>query len=137
MKRRHALAAGLVLAASAVTGAAAEPLTGKALRDEAVSIAKVLRCPVSPNLTLYESESAIASELKGVIYEKLRAGETREHLRLHGEALRGADPLRARQERGDGRAVGSSLGCRGRGRGTRFPAHEKAPSGSFPNRQEY
>ncbi|MDY4162375.1 MAG: cytochrome c-type biogenesis protein CcmH [Sutterella sp.] len=93
MKRRHALAAGLVLAASAVTGAAAEPLTGKALRDEAVSIAKVLRCPVSPNLTLYESESAIASELKGVIYEKLRAGETREQIfdfmvKRYGEQIR-------------------------------------------------
>ena len=46
----------------------------------AVSISKVLRCPVSPNLTLYDSESAIANELKGVIYEKLRAGETREQI---------------------------------------------------------
>ena len=33
-----------------------------------------------PNLTLYDSESAIANELKGVIYEKLRAGETREQI---------------------------------------------------------
>ncbi len=51
---------------------AGEPLKAYALRDEAISIAKVLRCPVSPNLTLYDSESQIASELKGVIYEKLR-----------------------------------------------------------------
>lgn len=36
---------------------AGEPLKGAALRDEAISIAKVLRCPVSPNLTLYDSES--------------------------------------------------------------------------------
>ena len=43
-------------------------------------ISRCSRCPVSPNLTLYDSESAIANELKGVIYEKLRAGETREQI---------------------------------------------------------
>lgn len=72
-----------VLMMSAVFAAslyAAEPLKGAELRDEAISISKVLRCPVSPNLTLYDSESAIANELKGVIYEKLREGQTREQI---------------------------------------------------------
>ena len=72
---------------------AGEPLKGAALRDEAISIAKVLRCPVSPNLTLYDSESQIASELKGVIYEKLREGQTREQIfdfmvERYGEQIR-------------------------------------------------
>lgn len=72
---------------------AGEPLKGAALRDEAISITKVLRCPVSPNLTLYDSESQIASELKGVIYEKLREGQTREQIfdfmvERYGEQIR-------------------------------------------------
>ena len=74
-----ALGAGMVFAMP-MRAAEKKPLTGAELQKEAVSISKVLRCPVSPNLTLYDSESAIASELKGVIYQKLREGETREQI---------------------------------------------------------
>ena len=77
--RTAALETGMMLAAP-LLAAETKPLTGAELQKEAVSISKVLRCPVSPNLTLYDSESAIANELKGVIYEKLRAGETREQI---------------------------------------------------------
>lgn len=77
--RTPALETGMMLAAP-LLAAETKPLTGAELQKEAVSISKVLRCPVSPNLTLYDSESAIANELKGVIYEKLRAGETREQI---------------------------------------------------------
>ena len=80
--RTAALETGMMLAAP-LLAAETKPLTGAELQKEAVSISKVLRCPVSPNLTLYDSESAIANELKGVIYEKLRAGETREQ--RHGD----------------------------------------------------
>lgn len=73
------LGAGMVFAMP-MRAAEKRPLTGAELQKEAVSISKVLRCPVSPNLTLYDSESAIASELKGVIYQKLREGETREQI---------------------------------------------------------
>lgn len=84
------LATTALLATSVYAG---EPLKGAALRDEAISITKVLRCPVSPNLTLYDSESQIASELKGVIYEKLREGQTREQIfdfmvERYGEQIR-------------------------------------------------
>lgn len=93
MKRRHVFAAAALLGAAPFCEALAAPLSGKELRDEAVSIAKVLRCPVSPNLTLYESEAAISSELKGVIYEKLREGQTREQIfafmvERYGEQIR-------------------------------------------------
>ena len=88
--RTAALETGMMLVAP-LLAAETKPLTGAELQKEAVSISKVpecpllrlpfrLRCPVSPNLTLYDSESAIANELKGVIYEKLRAGETREQI---------------------------------------------------------
>lgn len=92
--------AAALLAVCAVGAALAAPLEGAALRDEAVSISKVLRCPVSPNLTLYDSESAIANELKGVIYEKLREGETREQIfdfmvERYGEQIRYEPDLNA------------------------------------------
>ena len=80
MKRRHVFAAAALLGAAPFCEALAAPLSGKELRDEAVSIAKVLRFPVSPNLTLSASEAATSSELKGVIYEKLREGQTREQI---------------------------------------------------------
>ncbi len=82
--RRSFLTTAAIVACPAfampIRAAEKKPLTGAELQKEAVSISKVLRCPVSPNLTLYDSESAIASELKGVIYQKLREGETREQI---------------------------------------------------------
>ncbi len=55
-------------------------LSGKALYDEAISISKLLRDPASANYTLFDSESAIAGELKARIYEMLREGKTREEI---------------------------------------------------------
>lgn len=55
-------------------------LTGKALYDEAISISKLLRDPASANYTLFDSESAIAGELKARIYEMLRQGKSREEI---------------------------------------------------------
>ena len=90
--RTAALETGMMLAAP-LLAAETKPLTGAELQKEAVSISKVLRCPVSPNLTLYDSESAIANELKGVIYEKLRAGETREQIRYEPDMNAGTAAL--------------------------------------------
>ena len=90
--RTAALETGMMLAAP-LLAAETKPLTGAELQKEAVSISKVLRCPVSPNLTLYDSESAIANELKGVIYEKLRAGETREQIRYEPDMTAGTAAL--------------------------------------------
>ena len=52
--RTAALETGMMLAAP-LLAAETKPLTGAELQKEAVSISKVLRCPVSPNLTLYDS----------------------------------------------------------------------------------
>ncbi len=56
------------------------PLEGRAFYDEAIEISKLLRDPASANYTLYDSESAVASELKARIYELLREGKTREEI---------------------------------------------------------
>lgn len=58
----------------------ASGLSGKALYDEAISISKLLRDPASANYTLFDSESAIAGELKARIYEMLREGKSREEI---------------------------------------------------------
>ena len=55
-------------------------MTGQALSQEAIAISKLLRDPASANYTLFDSESAIAGELKASIYEQLRAGRTREEI---------------------------------------------------------
>lgn len=65
---------------SILPASAGEPLSGAALQQEAIAISKLLRCPASPNVTLYDSETSIASELKGQIYEKLRDGMSREEI---------------------------------------------------------
>lgn len=55
-------------------------LTGQALYDEAIAISKLLRDPSAANYTLFDSESALAGELKARIYEMLRKGATREDI---------------------------------------------------------
>lgn len=80
MKRFFLTLAAILSLAFASTVPAGEPLSGPALQQEAIAISKLLRCPASPNVTLYDSETAIASELKGQIYEKLRDGMNREEI---------------------------------------------------------
>lgn len=60
--------------------APAKGLTGTELTREAIAISKLLRDPASANYTLFDSESAIAGELKARIYEMLRQGRSREEI---------------------------------------------------------
>ncbi len=55
-------------------------LSGAELQAEAIRISKLLRCPASPNHTLFESEAAIANELKGRIFVMLREGKTSDEI---------------------------------------------------------
>ena len=81
-------------------GAQAKGLRGQELYDEAIAISKLLRDPSSANYTLYDSESAIAGELKARIYEQLREGKTREEIfdfmvARYGEMIRYEPDLNA------------------------------------------
>ena len=92
LKIRKTLTIAL-LSAALCQSVGAAPLTGQALRTEATEIAKLLRCPASVNLTLYESETAIASELKAQIYLQLQHGQEREAIidfivQRYGEQIR-------------------------------------------------
>lgn len=59
----------------------------------AMDIAKELRCPMATNQNLFESETAIASELKAQIYLMLEQGQSREQIldfmtQRYGEQIR-------------------------------------------------
>ena len=63
------------------------------IRTQAIEISKELRCPSSMTQSLYESEAPIAAELKGLIYKKLAAGESKEQIltflsERYGEQIR-------------------------------------------------
>ena len=63
------------------------------IRTQAIEISKELRCPSSATQSLYESEAPIAAELKGLIYKKLEAGESKEQIltvlsERYGEQIR-------------------------------------------------
>lgn len=55
--------------------AAAATLSPAEQRQMLNDIAAELRCPMSPNLTVLESETQIAFELKGLIGQKLAQGQ--------------------------------------------------------------
>ncbi|MGN1209601.1 MAG: cytochrome c-type biogenesis protein [Duodenibacillus sp.] len=81
----HLAVASAPVAAASETPAATQTvhkqkLSGKALYEEAIAISKLLRDPASANYTLYDSESAIAGELKARIYEMLRDGKSRQEI---------------------------------------------------------
>ncbi len=77
---RRILVVGLVglLLGSAVAAQAQEPL------DEQVrQVAAQLRCPVCQNLSVADSPSEMAQQMRGVIREQLQAGKTPEEVRAY------------------------------------------------------
>ncbi len=72
---------------------AQEKPSSEFLAQKSVEIAKELRCPSSTNQSLYESESAIAAELKAKIYQMLENGQSKEEIfsyfaQRYGEQIR-------------------------------------------------
>jgi cytochrome c-type biogenesis protein CcmH len=65
-----ALALGLALAASGVKA--------EGLEDEARAIARELQCPVCQGLSVADSPSELASQMRGIIRERLQGGEGRD-----------------------------------------------------------
>jgi cytochrome c-type biogenesis protein CcmH len=66
------LISGLVL-----SGAAADP------EDQVREIAAQLRCPVCQNLSVADSPSELANQMRGVIRDRLRAGQTQEQIQAY------------------------------------------------------
>ncbi|MGI3003770.1 cytochrome c-type biogenesis protein [Shewanella algae] len=65
-----------------------------------IDISKELRCPMATNQNLFESETAIASELKAQIYLMLQQGKSREQIlnfmvERYGEQIRYQPSLNA------------------------------------------
>ena len=60
-------------------GPAAPPAEEDAVRE----IAAQLRCPVCQNLSVADSPSELANQMRGVIREKLKAGETRQQIEAY------------------------------------------------------
>lgn len=63
------------------------------IRDMGFEIAKELRCPTSPNQNLFDSQSRIASELKGQIFLMLEQGNSKQTIidfmvQRYGEKMR-------------------------------------------------
>jgi cytochrome c-type biogenesis protein CcmH len=82
VKARPALlAAALVVVGvvmALVSGAGSAPAS---IPDRAAAVASGLRCPVCDNLSVADSPSALAGEMRREIERRLRAGETDEQVR--------------------------------------------------------
>ncbi len=73
----------LVFAGVAVGAAAPGPAAPPAEEEAVREIAAQLRCPVCQNLSVGDSPSGLANEMRGVIREKLRAGESRQQIEAY------------------------------------------------------
>jgi cytochrome c-type biogenesis protein CcmH len=58
----------------------AEAASGASLDDQVYAIARQLMCPVCAGQTVAESDSTLAREMKDIIRQKLRAGETADQI---------------------------------------------------------
>lgn len=90
----------LTVLAAVVAGAEAAEDAGAERRSRAIALSKELRDPTAANLTLFESESAVAGELKAEIYSQLAQGKSREAIleffaARYGENIRYAPVMNA------------------------------------------
>lgn len=56
------------------------PVWADALDDQARAIARELQCPVCENVTVADSGSPLAEQMRGIIRQKLEAGESKEQI---------------------------------------------------------
>ncbi len=79
------LALAVLLAGAAPPGPPAPPAQPASLAQEEMvrEIAAQLRCPVCQNLSVGDSPSELANQMRGVIREKLKAGETRQQIEAY------------------------------------------------------
>jgi cytochrome c-type biogenesis protein CcmH len=68
------------LAVTAIMSMAAPVHAEEPLSAEGREIARMLLCPVCENLSVLDSPSPLAQQMRGIIHEKLAAGESREQV---------------------------------------------------------
>lgn len=70
---------------AALNAAAGPPRPGQdeTLEERVREVARELRCPVCQNLSVADSPSELAQEMRGVIRERLRAGETPDQIKAY------------------------------------------------------
>lgn len=81
MRRTWLLVAGaavVIVAAALLAGGGGEPAT---IEDRAQSISAGLRCPVCQNLSVADSPSRLAGEMRAEVEGQLRAGRTDDQVR--------------------------------------------------------
>lgn len=76
-------AQGRAAATSNTAAGAPRPGEGEALEERVREVARELRCPVCQNLSVADSPSELAQEMRGVIREQLRAGKTPEEIKAY------------------------------------------------------
>lgn len=80
-KRRWLIVAfALAVSSLAATVAAPGPVRADRLDDETRSIAKELRCPVCAGETVADSNAELSVQMRGIIRQKLEAGESRDEI---------------------------------------------------------
>lgn len=77
------LAAAVAVVAIAVVVVAPGDPAPTTIRDRAAAVASGLRCPVCANLSVADSPSALAGEMRREIERRLRAGQTDEEVRAY------------------------------------------------------
>lgn len=95
---RHALALLCLLALLAL--AWVPSARADALDDQVRAIGKELRCPVCAGETVADSNAAVAVQMRGVIRQKLEAGETPDQIKAYFVARYGAEILLTPQASG-------------------------------------
>lgn len=80
--------------------------------QKAQEIAKQLKCPVCQNLSVADSPSPLAEQMRGIIQEKVAAGESREQIIAYFSQRYGEDVLLEPPKAGFGQVVwwGAGLG---------------------------
>jgi cytochrome c-type biogenesis protein CcmH len=99
--RAVAIALPLMVTAMLVAPVVAPPgvAAAQSLEDQVYAIARELMCPVCGGQTVAESSSQLAAQMRDVIRDRLRAGQTREEIIAYfvgqfGEGVLAAPPAR-------------------------------------------
>jgi len=95
---RHTLALFCLLALLALAWAPAA--RADALDDQVRAIGKELRCPVCAGETVADSNAAVSVQMRGVIRQKLEAGETSDQIKAYFVARYGPEILLTPQTSG-------------------------------------